>query len=205
MHGHLKEVLLDFGPVQEFGLFSFERYNGLLGKQPTNNRSIETQLMCRFLSDTAVNNLSFPDQFADNFSSLTFTDRLVGSVLDTVTLQQFTLPTRSTRGVFDSDELEAIERLYQSLCSNCGSVTVNSVFTKYSSITLHGKQYGSSGKRATLHLRKAFIALSLWDCSLYGSQPTVLPNAGELHSNKRPVNIHYFVKATLTGTLSYPN
>ena len=170
--------MLDFGPVQEFWLFSFERYNGLLGKQPTNNR---------FLSDTAVNNLSFPDQLADNFSFLTFTDRLVGSVLDTVTL-----PTRSTRGVFDSDELEAIERLYQSLFSNCGSVTVNSVFTKNSSITLHGKQYESSGKRATPHLRKAFIALSLWYCSLYGSLPTVLPNAGELHSNKRPVNIHYF-------------
>ena len=33
----------------------------------------------------------------------------------------------------------------------------------------------------------------------------MLPNAGELHSNKRPVNIHHFVKATLTGTLSYPN
>ena len=38
MHGHLKEVVLDYGPVQEFWLFSFERYNGILSKQPTNNR-----------------------------------------------------------------------------------------------------------------------------------------------------------------------
>ena len=38
MHCHLREVLLDYGPVQEFWLFSFERYNGILGNQPTNNR-----------------------------------------------------------------------------------------------------------------------------------------------------------------------
>ena len=62
--------------------------------------------MHRFLSDTAVNSLSFPNEFADNFSCLTLTVRLVGSVLDTFTLQQFTLPTRSTKGVFDSDEIK---------------------------------------------------------------------------------------------------
>ena len=35
------------------GFFSFERYNGLLSKQPTNNRSIEVQLIKRFLRDNA--------------------------------------------------------------------------------------------------------------------------------------------------------
>ena len=40
MQSH-QEVLLDFDPVQEFCLFLFERFNGLLGKQPTNNRSIK--------------------------------------------------------------------------------------------------------------------------------------------------------------------
>ena len=47
LHGHLKEVLLDYGPAHEFWLFSFERYNGLLGKQPTNNRAVEAQLLER--------------------------------------------------------------------------------------------------------------------------------------------------------------
>jgi len=37
MHAHLKEDLLNFGPVYDFWLFSFERYNGILGNQPTNN------------------------------------------------------------------------------------------------------------------------------------------------------------------------
>ena len=44
MHGHLSECIKDYGPLHVFWLFSFERYNGLLGAQPNNNRSIEMQL-----------------------------------------------------------------------------------------------------------------------------------------------------------------
>jgi hypothetical protein len=33
MHAHLKDIILDYGPVQEFWCFSFERFNGILGKQ----------------------------------------------------------------------------------------------------------------------------------------------------------------------------
>ena len=48
LHGHLKEILLDYGPAHKFWLFSFERYNGILGKKPINNHAIESQLMNRF-------------------------------------------------------------------------------------------------------------------------------------------------------------
>lgn len=34
-----------YGPIHAFWLFSFERYNGLLGKQRNNNKAIEIQLM----------------------------------------------------------------------------------------------------------------------------------------------------------------
>ena len=60
LHGHLKDVLLE-GPIQEFWLFSFERYNG---KQPTNNRAIEPQLMHTFLRDNLVNSSLYPDEFS---------------------------------------------------------------------------------------------------------------------------------------------
>ncbi len=39
------------GPIHNFWLFTFERYNGILGGQPTNNRSIELQLMRPFNND----------------------------------------------------------------------------------------------------------------------------------------------------------
>ena len=44
--------------MNSFWLFSFERYNGILGDRPTKNRSIEAQLLKRFVDDNA-NNLPF--------------------------------------------------------------------------------------------------------------------------------------------------
>ena len=51
LHSHLISSILDYGPVYAYWLFSFERFNGMLGNIPTNNRSIEVQLMKRFISD----------------------------------------------------------------------------------------------------------------------------------------------------------
>ena len=63
LQGHLKEMLLHYGPMQVFWLFSFERYNGLLGKQPTNNHAVESLLMHRYLRDNKINLLSCPNDF----------------------------------------------------------------------------------------------------------------------------------------------
>ena len=63
LHAHIKQCLLDFGPVYEFWLFSFERFNGILGNQPNNNRLIEPQLMQRFL----IIILPMPFSFQINF------------------------------------------------------------------------------------------------------------------------------------------
>ena len=49
LHCHLKECLIDYGPVYSFWLFSFERQNGILGSFPTNNHNIEPQLMKKFV------------------------------------------------------------------------------------------------------------------------------------------------------------
>ena len=51
MHCHLTACLREFGPSHSFWLFPFERYNGILENQPSNNRSIEIQLMRRFQND----------------------------------------------------------------------------------------------------------------------------------------------------------
>ena len=65
LHGHIKDVLLDFGPIQDFWLFTFERYNSILGKQPTNNQAIEPQLMKKFLNSDLVNPQMYPNKFKD--------------------------------------------------------------------------------------------------------------------------------------------
>ena len=85
MHAHLKEDLLSYGPAYEFWLFSFERYNGILGNQPTNNRLPEPQLMQRFIDDNSAYSFQFPIEFGEELSPLCMTEaRLTGSVSDTL-------------------------------------------------------------------------------------------------------------------------
>ena len=128
LHGHLKETLLDFGPVQEFWLFSFERYNGILGKQPTNNRVIEPQLMQRFLRDNVAISFPFPKEFKEEFSCLLISDhdKVVGSLHDTLTPTEFALPSKSTRGVFDLNSLDVLKSLYIKIFPHANISDVNS-------------------------------------------------------------------------------
>lgn len=71
-----------------------------------------------------------------------------------------------------------------------GDVTVNHIYRKYSSITLKGKLYTSSGRRTL----KPFVALALWTEDIFGLPPTGLPDT--VKANERPVNIQYYLKAT---------
>lgn len=185
MHGHLKEILLDYGPVQEFWCFSFKRFNGILGNQPNNNRTIEPQLLQRFLRDRFANSFEYPSEFKDDFSSIALSEKLVGSVLDTVSFNtDFSIPNKSTCAVFDSVELIYLKQLYMKMHPEIvGDVTVNHIYRKYSSITLKGKLYTSSGRRTL----KPFVALALWTEDIFGLPPTGLPDT--VKANERPVNI----------------
>lgn len=69
LHGHLKECLLDFGPVYAFWLFGFERLNGILESYNTNCRDIPVQVMRRFLAGAKCDIHNWPE-FAGTFSSL---------------------------------------------------------------------------------------------------------------------------------------
>lgn len=203
MHGHLKDVLIDFGPVQEFWCFSFERFNGILGNQPTNNRAVEPQLFQRFLQDRFANAFEFPDEFKEDFSSINISsERLIGSVADTVKLNtEFKLPSKSTRGVFDSVELIYLKQLYSKIFpdTNENDVAVNSIYTRYSCLTIKGKMYRSSGKRT----QKPYVVLASWDKeALFGAPPTQLPDSDRPMANERPVNIHYYLKTTVSGSNS---
>ena len=45
------------------GVFSFERYNGILGAMHVNNHQIEVQLMRKFIERQQVRNMSWPIEF----------------------------------------------------------------------------------------------------------------------------------------------
>lgn len=60
LHLHLKDCLLDYGPVHSFWCYAFERYNGVLGAMHTNRKSIECQLMMRFCREQELTSLTLP-------------------------------------------------------------------------------------------------------------------------------------------------
>lgn len=69
MH-HLKDCILDYGPLHGFWLFAFECFNGLLGSLPNNNRSIELQLVNWFIRDNAFLSTPLPQEVMEEFSSV---------------------------------------------------------------------------------------------------------------------------------------
>ena len=63
LHLHLMQSLNDYGPAHAFWLYSFERFNGILGSFHTNNANIEAQIMTKFLDSQfiQVDDTSFID------------------------------------------------------------------------------------------------------------------------------------------------
>ena len=66
LHQHLSECILDFGPVYSFWLYSFERYNGILGNYTTNQKSVEIQIMRKFLNEMHIKSLALSAIEQDN-------------------------------------------------------------------------------------------------------------------------------------------
>ena len=71
LHCHLKETVLNFGPIYSFWCFPYERYNGILGSYSTNNHSINIQVMRKFSFQQSLDKyLSdpefLPDEYKDN-------------------------------------------------------------------------------------------------------------------------------------------
>ena len=50
--------------------FAFERFNGILGQLPNNNKLIEVQMMKCFLSDTEIMKISLSVEFMKEFHDL---------------------------------------------------------------------------------------------------------------------------------------
>ena len=114
LHCHLRTCILDYGPLHGFWCFAFERYNGILGSMPNNNRSIEMQLTGRFLKESYSLSAQYPTQFSDHFEPLFLERNMRGSVADMMftqdTYQEWTLdssfkiPVHSSRATLTSSQ-----------------------------------------------------------------------------------------------------
>lgn len=135
LHCHLSECMMDYGPLHSFWCFAFERYNGILGSMPNNNRSIESQLMQRFLTENQALSYSIPDEFSEDLLPVFPKMHNTGSVADTLSsagyndtvdvhewtfdsLESFIqLPKFSCKCVLSENQLDSLVKLYSTLYS----------------------------------------------------------------------------------------
>ena len=67
---HLKECIIDYGPVYTFWLFAYERLNGIMGSYHTNCKNISVQLTRRFVDSIEYAPSNWSDEFAEEFLPL---------------------------------------------------------------------------------------------------------------------------------------
>ena len=177
-----------------------------MGKQPTNNRAIEPQLLHQFLFDNLSSSYSFPSEFEESFRSLSLNDfhrsRISGSLLETDAVMPgsskcaFLLPSKSKRCILQSSDLRVLTKLFAKLHPNSSNIVVNSVYKKYSSIEFNGIAYGSSGNRPSAH---PYVVLATWNESYFGPPRSALPDTiSHPNSHERPINIHHYVTVAVT-------
>lgn len=65
LHCHLSDCVRQYGPIYSFWLFSFERYNGILGAVPTNMKQVEVQMFRKFMRNIEVLHISIPETIRD--------------------------------------------------------------------------------------------------------------------------------------------
>ena len=131
MYLHLQDILLDYGPASAFWLFSFERYNGILGNFNTNMRNVGPQLMRRFLLNQFVVDASV-EATSDN-TGCSFTKKIIHFLAQLALLKHQSLQGgvkemyakeeiegamiqgKVSRTVFDDDEEDHLAKFYEKI------------------------------------------------------------------------------------------
>lgn len=195
LHAHLKECILDFGPVYAFWLFSFERENGILGSYSVNNRDMEIQVMRKFIREMAVFDINMPDKYGEKFLPIlksvsasgsdrgTLKETYVSGEYDMITMSsptfnfndatdwsiqnmQIQIPVK-TRASLTQFEQNNLEGMYRYLYGQDANIEICPTFFKSKEIYYLASIWGSATGRSH---RSSFI-VAHWP--LNASQPAV--------------------------------
>lgn len=195
LHGHLKSVIEDYGPLHCFWLFSFERFNGILGNYPNNNKSIEPQLMKKFLDDTVLQSIHPPQEFSNDLNPYLPSSGRADINLDSALI---VFPARYRMMSLTSVEIQSVQCVIsRKFKVPLLSVNVHSCFKQYTGLQISGKAYNSRLNRSSHN----YVSLAMWDTDVFGAPPSRLPQpvTQDKDEHKRPIEISYF--ATITYTL----
>ena len=198
MHCHLSACIKEFGPIHSSWVFAFERYNGILEGQPTNNRSIELQLMRRFQKDNIHLNLHheathwpFADHFLPTLPDLPYESTTSTSLVfnnSVIPGSKYVIASLPTDLLGCLRELYAL--LYPSLKEQIldGTISLPSMVRKYSTIMWHGKCLKST---LDSNCKNPFI-FAVPPFQFSSSAP------GEFEGKERLAELNYFVLHTIS-------
>lgn len=181
LHLHLKESLLDYGPVYAFWLFTFERLNGTLGSYSTNNINIEVQIMRKFLNHQKAKDMNFPQEYSKFCDLLLKCNEASGSLHNTSSpectlimkhmsnaplneinsfeiCESCKMLNPKSKKVFNIDELKNIEIIYKQLYPNKQIECISHFYTYGNKAVLNNEIVGSVFSRN----RKASVIGAYW-------------------------------------------
>jgi len=172
LHLHLRDCMLDYGPVHSMWCFPFERFNKVLGSYHTNNKNIESQIMKKFLLQQRIKSLSNDDVFED-FQEL-FDNTSKGSLSETDNSYSFQLMelaklrtfgtlsfkfhelnnihtiTDGNEIVLASDHAKYLQIIYQQLYPQKQVAHFSPFCKKYSSISIGNEIIRCNGKSGVI-------------------------------------------------------
>ena len=194
MHCHLASCLREFGLVHSFWLFPFERYNGILEDQPTNNRSVEMQLMKRFQRDNLHIHMQHEaHQWPEAELFLEALPAPSYDILSPVIFEKSVIPgPKSVIDCLSPDMVQCLCKLYcklypsnQQLFSE-GQIFIPSTFKKYSTVKWHGKNLVSALNKYAKN------------CYVFVAPPFPFTSCNECNGKERLAMIEYFLLHTVS-------
>lgn len=153
LHGHLKECILDYGPIYAFWLFSFERLNGVLGSYHTNCHDISLQLMRRYISNDYYNIHNWPAEYKDQFSSLLSSHQYQKGSLSATTLEESLGHIESIKPlppiyevVWEKHQKRELNNLMSSVIGH-DNFSILTLYEKATALSVDSFVMGSAGSR----------------------------------------------------------
>ena len=188
LHCHLRACITDYGPLHGFWCYAFERYNGILGSMPNNNRSIEIQLTSRFLKENQSLSAKYPAEFTEHFQPFFQERNTIGSIKEmmfthNISQESFShmnwgidhscdLPVHCSRTTLTSAQKSYLLQLYCKLYSvtDDSDLYLSTIYHRYSHVTIDNKQFGSKrSRKCILFYSYGFVECELvWSLSCRG-------------------------------------
>jgi len=221
LHCHLREVIADYGPIQSFWCFSFERYNGIIGSIVTNNISVELQLMRKLCTSKFLERISLPDEFKPMFNDITssiqglsedqinsnssssFLARLEYYEMDMklplydinwLNIAPISLPTSYRQAVFVDEDILVLLQVYQVMFPNkdISQEHLSRSVNKYSTINIYGLDFGSQMSHRSSR-----------SCGILASWPSNDGNITQVYTSTFGTVDYFFTHSLITDGDNY--